>query len=53
MDKDIRNADAVARKLKPALTRAINYRLEVASEKRQKREKIVERQRTEAMTAKR
>ena len=52
MDKGIKNTDAVTRKLGPALTKAINYRLEVASEKKQKREEIVERRRTKTMAAK-
>ena len=34
MEKDIKNADAVARKLGPALTRATNNRLKVAREER-------------------
>ena len=50
--KSIRNADAVACKLRPVLTRATNHRLEVARKKQPKREKIVERQKTEAMAAK-
>ncbi len=52
MEKGIRNADAVIHKLGPALTRAINQRLEVAREKRRKREEIVEKRKTEAMAAK-
>ena len=52
MDKGIRNADAVARKLKPALTRAINHRLEIASKGRQKRKEIVKSRKTEAMATK-
>lgn len=45
MEKSIRNADAVARKLGPALTRVINYSLEVARKERQKREEIMIRSR--------
>ncbi len=52
IEKDIRNADVVARKLGPVSTRATNQRLEVAKEKRQKREKMVERRKTEAIVAK-
>ncbi len=52
MEKGIRNVDAVARKLGPALTRATNQRLEVAREERQKREKMVERRKIKAMAAK-
>ena len=37
MEKGVQNVDVVARKLRPALTRASNHRLEVAREKRQKR----------------
>ena len=53
MKKSIRNAERVARKLGPTLTRIINDRLEVAREERQKREEIMERQKAEAMVAKR
>ena len=35
------------------MTRATNHRLEVASEKRQKKEEIVEKQKTRALAAKR
>lgn len=52
MEKDIRNADAVAYKLEPALTRVINYRLEVVTEERRKREAIVERRKAKAITSK-
>ena len=50
--KDIRNIDAVARKLRLASTTAINNTLEAAKEERQKREEIMERQKVEAMAAK-
>ncbi len=53
MEKGIKNADAVVRKFGPALTSATNQRLEVARKKRWKKEEIVERQKTEAMAAKR
>ena len=43
MEKGIRNADAVACKLKLASTRATNDRLKVVREERQKREEIIER----------
>ena len=43
MEKGIKNADAVARKLRVALTRAIYDRLEVAKEKRWKREEMIEK----------
>ncbi len=53
MEKCIRNADAVVRKLGSASTRATNQRLEVAREERRKREEMVERWKIEAMAAKR
>ncbi len=53
MEKDVKNVDAVVRKLRPALTRAINQKLEVAREERRKREEIGERRKTEAMAMKR
>ncbi len=52
IEKGIRNADAVVRKLGPASTRPTNQRLEVAREERQKREEIVKRRKTKAMVAK-
>lgn len=52
MDKGIKNANAVACKLRSALTKATNHRLEVASKERRKKEKIIERRKTEAMAAK-
>lgn len=48
-----KNADAVACKLRLALTRAINYKLEVVKVERQKREKMVKKQKAEIMTIKR
>ena len=53
MEKGIKNADAVARKLGPASTRAINNRLEAVREERRKREEMIERRKAEAMAAKR
>ena len=44
--------NAVARKLGQASTKAINDRLEVAREERQKREEIMERRKAKAMAAK-
>ncbi len=52
MEKDVRNADTVAHKLRLALTKVINQKLEVAKEERRKREKIVERRKIEAMAVK-
>ncbi len=51
MEKGIRNVDVVARKFGPALTRATNQRLEIAKKEERKREEIVERRKTEVMTA--
>lgn len=53
MEKSIRNIDAVIYKLELALTKAINYRSKVAIKMRQKRKKMVESQKTEAMPVKR
>ena len=53
MDKDIKNEDAITRKLWPALTRIINYKLKVTSEEKRKKEEIVERRKTKAKTTKR
>ena len=53
MRKGIKNADAIACKLGPASTRAIDNRLKVAREERQKKEKIKERRKAEVMAAKR
>lgn len=53
MAKSIRNINAVACKLRPALTRATNHILEIAREKQHKREKGIKRQKTKAMVAKR
>ena len=53
METSIRNIDTVARKLGPASTRATNDRLEVAREERQKREKMIDRWKAEAIAAKR
>ena len=52
MEKDIRNADAITRKLRPTSTRVTNQRLEVTKEEGQKREEMVERWKTEAMVTK-
>ena len=52
MAKDIQNVDVIARKLRPTSTKAINHRLEVAKKEQRNREKLMERQKTEAMAAK-
>ena len=49
MKRGIRNADTVAYKLKPALIRATNEKLEVTRKERQKREEMVEKRKTKAM----
>ena len=53
MKKGIKNADIVAGKLRRALIRATNDRLEVVREKRRKKEEIMEKQKAEAMAEKR
>ena len=50
--KCIRNADAISCKLKSALTRATNNRLEVAREERQKKQEIKEKRKVEVIVAK-
>ena len=52
LDKGIRNAYAVARKIGPAFIRVTNHRLEITSEERRKRVEMVERRITEAIDAK-
>ena len=52
-NKSIRNADAVACKLRPASIKATNLRLEVAKEKVRKKHEVVERRKAEATAAKR
>lgn len=53
IEKGIKNIDAVTYKLKPALTRVTNHKLEVASKKKQKREEIVKRRKTKVMAIER
>ena len=52
MKKGIRNADTVARKLRPALTRTTNDRLKAVKEEKQKREQIIEKQKAKTMAVK-
>lgn len=52
IEKDIRSAYTVVCKLRPALTRTTNHKLKVARENKQKREEMVEKQKTNAMTIK-
>ena len=51
-NKGIRNVNAVAHKLRPALIKATNLRLEVAKEEVQKKHKVVERRKVKAAAAK-
>lgn len=48
-----KNANTVACKLRLALTKAFNHKLEVVSEKMRKKEEIVENQKTKTITMKR
>ena len=53
MEKGIRNADAVTRKLRLALTRAPKNRLDVTKKERRKGEEMIEKWKVKAMVAKR
>lgn len=53
MAKSIQNTDAVACKLRPALIKATNYKLEVTRKEQCNRKEMVEKQKAEAMAAKR
>ena len=52
MEKSLKNADTIAQKLEPALTRATNNRLEVIRKERQKKEEIKERRKAKAIAVK-
>lgn len=52
MNKSLKNADIIAYKLRPALTKATNHRLEIADKERQKKEEIVKKWKTKAMAGK-
>lgn len=52
MDKGKKNANAIVCKLRSALIRVTNHRLEVASGKRQKKEEIEEKRKIKAITTK-
>lgn len=52
IEKSMINAGAVTDKLRPALTRVINQRFEVAREKRWKRKEMIEIQKTKAIAVK-
>lgn len=51
-NKNIRNADVMACKLRPASIKATNLKLEVAKDKVQRKQKVVERQKPEAIATK-
>lgn len=53
METDIKKRDTVACKLKPALKKAINQKLEVVKKKKRKREKIIKMQKRKAIAKKR
>lgn len=48
----MRNANIVVYKFRPVLAKITNYRFEVIRKKEQKREKIVEKQKTKTITTK-
>ena len=52
MEKDIKNADAVASKLGPTSIRATNDKLEAVREERRKKEEMIERRKVEAIATK-
>ena len=51
-NKGIWNADTMARKLRPALIKATNLRLEVAKEEVRRKQEVVKRRKAEAVAAK-
>ena len=53
MKKVIQNTDTITYKLGPALIKITNYRLKVAKKEKQKREKIVDKQKVEVIGIKR
>lgn len=52
MEKDIKNISPVTHQLKPTLTKITNHKLEFARKEEQKREEIIEKQKTEAISIK-
>lgn len=52
IEKNLQNIDIILSKIRLALIRAINYRIDNARKKKQKREQIIKRQKAEAMAAK-
>lgn len=52
IEKDIRNTDAVIRKLRSILIYTTNYRLEVAREEKRKKEDMIEKRKSKVMVAK-
>lgn len=52
MKKDIKDMDTFAYRIRPALTKAINDKLEVVRERKWKREEIMEKRKAKAIAAK-
>lgn len=52
MEKGIRNIYTITYKLGPALKKVTNQKLEIIKEEKQKREKIVKKQKAESIAAK-
>ena len=53
MEKNIQNADTFAHKLRLALIKVINHKLELVRKEQRKRKEIVKSQKTETMTTRR
>lgn len=53
IDKSIKNVDAIAHKFRPVLIKITHYRLEIAIEKRQKKEEMIKKQKIENIAVKR
>lgn len=52
IERDIKNVDVVACKLELTLTRVTNYRLEITGKENQKKEEMIKKWKTEAITVK-
>lgn len=52
MKKGIQNVNIITYKLKPALTKKTSQMLKVTREEKQKKKKIIEKQKAESITAK-
>ena len=50
-EKDVQNIDVITRKLRPALIKTTNHRLEVVRNEQRKREKMVERRKIKVLAA--